>query len=346
MMLGTGIMALADYLDLPEIYESYGDTNVDRLTNPNLYGDALRVPANAFLDAMTFLGDIAVDAPAAAYDYLDAGIDFYNPLGKEQYERNQINYDPSTGENTLIPGINFKPENLSLFSEQGKDVASSAISNFTGLPSFTTENPMQDYSLIEELEKDTGATIDSKYDSKYNKAYETAQNYVDENAATMDRYFTVNPGNTYEDYDAYVNDMYQNKYLEERSKFEDDFQKDYADLLEKNSIAKFGYNYYEDPMNDISALFGPGLRKLNLGNISGTDIPLKYASEGEYMFPYLQEFRGPEKERLEKLTFAAELVGGLGSLAKSGIKRIAKKAKKQDRISPELQDAVDEYLRD
>ena len=51
-MLGTGIMALANYLRLPEIYESYGDTNVDRLTNPLLYKDAGRVPVNAFLDAI------------------------------------------------------------------------------------------------------------------------------------------------------------------------------------------------------------------------------------------------------------------------------------------------------
>jgi hypothetical protein len=82
-MLGTGIMALADYLRLPEIYESYGDTNVDRLTNPDLYKDAGRVPVNAFLDAMTFIGDVAVDVPAAAYDYVDAGADFYNPFTQE-----------------------------------------------------------------------------------------------------------------------------------------------------------------------------------------------------------------------------------------------------------------------
>ena len=245
--------------------------------------------------------------------------------------------------NTLIPGIDFKPENLTGLSEQGRDVASSAISNFTGLPSFTTENPMQDYSLIQELENDTAATIDSKYDSKYNKAYETAQSHVDENAATMNRYFTVNPGNTYEDYDAYVNDMYQNKYLEERSKFEDDFQKDYADLLEKNSIAKFGYNYYEDPMNDISGLFGPGLRKFNLGNISGTDIPLKYAADGEYFLPFM-EYEGPNKEDLERLTFMTEMgAGGVGILRGLG-KKFLRGSK--DRISPELQDAVNEYMRD
>jgi len=331
-MLGTGIMALADYLRLPEIYESYGDTNVERLTNPLLYKDAGRVGGNAFLDAMTFIGDVAVDVPAAAYDYVDAGADFYNPFTKEGMEKN-----------TLIPGIDFKPENLTGLSEQGRDVASSAISNFTGLPSFTTENPMQDYSLIQELEKDTAATIDSKYDSKYDKAYETAQSHVDENAATMNRYFTVNPGNTYEDYDSYVNDMYQNKYLEERSKFEDDFQNDYADLLEKNSIAKFGYNYYEDSMNDISGLFGPGLRKFNLGNISGTDIPLKYAAAGEHFLPFM-EYEGPNKEDLERLTFMTEAgAGGVGILRGLG-KKFLRGSK--DRISPELQDAVNEYMRD
>ena len=328
----TGIIALADYLRLPEIYQSYGATDVDRLTNPDLYKDALRVPGNAFLDAMTFIGDVAVDVPAAAYDYVDAGADFYNPFTQEGMEKN-----------TLIPGIDFKPENLTGLSEQGRDVASSAISNTLGVPSFTTENPMQDYSLIQELEKDTAATIDSKYDSKYNKAYETAQSHIDENAATMDRYFTVNPGNTYEDYDAYVNDMYQNKYLEERSKFEDDFQKDYADLLEKNSIAKFGYNYYEDPMNDISGLFGPGLRKFNLGNISGTDIPLKYAAAGEHFLPFM-EYEGPNKEDLERLTFMTEAgAGGVGILRGLG-KKFLRSSK--DRISPELQDAINEYMRD
>lgn len=328
----TGIIALADYLRLPEIYQSYGDTDVDRLTNPDLYKDALRVPGNAFLDAMTFIGDVAVDVPAAAYDYVDAGADFYNPFTQEGMEKN-----------TLIPGIDFKPENLTGLSEQGRDVAASAISNTLGVPSFTTENPMQDYSLIQELQDDTLATIDSKYDSKYDKAYETAQSYVDENAATMNRYFTVNPGNTYEDYDSYVNDMYQNKYLEERSKFEDDFQKDYADLLEKNSIAKFGYNYYEDPMNDISGLFGPGLRKLNLGNISGTDIPLKYAAAGEHFLPFM-EYEGPNKEDLERLTFMTEAgAGGVGILRGLG-KKFLRSSK--DRISPELQDAINEYMKD
>ena len=55
-------------------------------------------------------------------------------------------------------------------------------------------------------------------------------------------------------------------------------------------------------------------------------------------FPELQT-----KERLEKLTFAAEVAGGLGSLARSGIKRFARNT---DKVNPELDDAINEYMRD
>ena len=97
---GSGIMALVDFLNLPEIYQSYGDTNVDRLTNPALYKDAGRVPVNAFLDSMTFLGDIATDIPAVAVDYAKAIRD---------------------------------GEDLTLLSDQGRDLAAATISGFTGL---------------------------------------------------------------------------------------------------------------------------------------------------------------------------------------------------------------------
>ena len=95
-MLGTGIMALADYLDLPEIYQSYGDTDIERLTNPDLYADTLfRAPGNAILDASTFIGDLVGDIPGAVIDKA-ANVDFYNPFTQEGMERN-----------TLIPGMDF-----------------------------------------------------------------------------------------------------------------------------------------------------------------------------------------------------------------------------------------------
>ena len=44
-----------------------------------------------------------------------------------------------------------------------------------------------------------------------------------------------------------------------------------------------------------------------------------------------------------QLTFAAEVAGGLGSLARSGIKRFARNTHK---VNPELDDAINEYMRD
>ena len=150
---GSGIMALVDFLNLPEIYQSYGDTNVDRLTNPDLYKDAARVPANAFLDSMTFLGDLATDIPAVAVDYAKAIRD---------------------------------GEDLTLLSDQGRDLAAATISGFTGLPSLTTENPMVDPSLEQDLLLDTKRTIDSKYEPEFQKLANEAYNYVDN---TMPAFF-------------------------------------------------------------------------------------------------------------------------------------------------------------
>ena len=83
--------------------------------------------------------------------------------------------------------------------------------------------------------------------------------------------------------------------------------------------------------------------KFNLGNISGTDKPLKYAAAGEHFLPFM-EYEGPNKEDLERLTFMTEAgAGGVGILRALG-KKFLRGSK--DRISPELQDAVNEYMRD
>ena len=347
---GTGILALVDYLDLPEIYTSYGDTNVDRLTNPDLYADSLRVGGNAFLDAMTFLGDIGADIPAVAADYISEGVDLYNPFTEEGMKRN-----------TLIPGLDFQPQNLTGLSDKGRDFAASTISGLTGFPSFTTDNPLMNPQMLEELEIDTGKTIRSKYDSQFKKAEDIANQYTNENAATMDRYFTVNPGNTYEEYDAYLNNMFNDKYNSEVDKFAEDFNQDFMDLRTKNSVNMFGYDAFEainemrdtdSMMGNLASYFGPGVRKLTLGNISGTDIPMKYASQGEFFIDDMtglpiQKFAGPEQQRLQDLTGIVELIGGLGyPIVRKLAKTAGKNANQADRLSPELEEAINEYYRD
>jgi hypothetical protein len=327
-MLGTGIMALADYLDLPEIYQSYGDTDTERLTNPDLYADTLfRAPGNAILDASTFIGDVVGDIPGAVIDKA-ANVDFYNPFTQEGMERN-----------TLIPGMDF-PDML---TDRGKDTASALINEFTGLPSLTTENPMVDTSLVNNLMLDTQATIDSKYEPEFENIAGDAYNYVDSVMPSFSTFAVNNPNKTIADYQAMEDEMFTAKFDElYDSNLSSQYMQDLNSLASQSSMNKFGYDIF-NPEGDLT---GPGLRKFDLGNIKVPglpNLPLKYAAEGEYVLPFM-EYEGPEKERLQDLSFAMELGGGLGIPLATRFFR--KGIKNQDRISPELQDAVNEYLRD
>ena len=331
MMLGSGIMALADYLDLPEIYKSYGDTNVERLTNPDLYADTLfRAPGNAILDASTFIGDLVGDIPGAVIDKA-ANVDFYNPFTQEGMERN-----------TLIPGMDF-PDAI---TDRGKDTVSALINEFTGLPSLTIENPMMDESLSKNLMPDTKATIDSQYQPQFENIAGDAYNYVDSVMPTYESYATNNPNATIADYQAMEDEMFTAKFNElYDSNLSSQYTQDLNSLASQSSINKFGYDIFD---SNVAAddLVGPGLRKFDLGNIKVPglpNLPLKYAAEGDYVLPFM-EYEGPEKERLQDLSFAMELGGGLGIPLATRFLR--KGIKNQDRISPELQDAVNEYMRD
>jgi hypothetical protein len=330
-MFGTGIMALADYLDLPEIYQSYGDTNVDRLTNPDLYADTLvRAPGNALLDAATFIGDLAGDIPGAVVDQF-ASADYYNPFTQEGMERN-----------TLIPGIDFQ----NIITDRGKDTVSALINEFTGLPSLTIENPMMDESLSKNLMLDTQATIDSKYEPEFQNIADDAYNYVDSVMPSFSTFAVNNPNKTIADYKAMEDEMFTAKFDElYDSNLSSQYMQDLNNLASQSSINKFGYNIFDSNVA-VDDLVGPGLRKFDLGNIKVPglpNLPLKYAAEGEYVLPFM-EYEGPEKERLQDLSFAMELGGGFGiPLAKRFLR---KGMKKQDRISPDLQDAVNEYMRD
>ena len=135
---GEGIIDLIELLKLPEIYQSYKDQDAMMPVR-----DALRFVPNVVSDTATFIGDLALDIPEAVIDKA-ANIDFYNPFTEEGMKRN-----------TLIPGMDF-PD---ILTERGKDTAASIVSGFTGLPSITTDNPMVDPSLSQELIQDTASTI-------------------------------------------------------------------------------------------------------------------------------------------------------------------------------------------
>ena len=306
---GSGIMALVDFLNLPEIYRSYGDTNVDRLTNPALYKDALRVPANAFLDYTTFLGDLAADVPAMAVDYAKAIRD---------------------------------GEDLTLLSEQGRDLAAATISGFTGLPSLTVDNPMVDPSLEQDLLLDTKRTIDSKYEPEFQKIANEAYNYVDNTMPAFSTFALNNPNKTIADYQAMEDQLFTQTFNDMFDKnLSAQYQKDIADLSSQSSINKFGYDIFDQDIMGRD-LMGPGFRAFTLGDVSGTDIPLKYASEGEYFLPFM-EYEGPDKENLERLTFMTEVGAGVPALVRGLGKRFMRN---RDAVNPDLDAAINEYMRD
>ena len=307
---GSGIMALVDFLNLPEIYRSYGDTNVDRLTNPDLYKDAARVPANAFLDTMTFLGDVATDVPAMAVDYAKAIKD---------------------------------GEDLTLLTDQGRDLAAATISGFTGLPSLTEDNPLMDLQNIKNsLLYDSQLTINSKYQSELQNLEQEALKFADETIPSFNTFATNNPNKTIADYKNMYDDIYNKKADEIYfSTLEPKITAERNALASQSSINQYGYDIFNQGMG-ARDLLGPGFRALTLGGVSGTDIPLKYASEGEYFLPFM-EYEGPDKENLERLTFMTEVGAGVPALVRGLGKRFMRN---KDAVSPDLDAAINEYMRD
>jgi hypothetical protein len=318
---GEGIIDLIELLKLPEIYQSYKDQDAMMPVR-----DALRFIPNVVSDVATFTGDLALDIPGAVVDKV-ANTTFYNPLTEEGMRRN-----------TLIPGIDF-PDML---TDKGKDTAASLISGFTGLPSITIDNPMVDSSLLEELAQDTASTIKLQeqqdimaLDADGDGFADVGAEYAFDNTPSFRTFALNNPDKTADDYNNLLTQKYNEK-MEEilpSSKYDEA----YADLLSKNSMAKFGYDMFDqDPK--ISDLFGPGVRKFDIGNFGLINQPAKYVGEGEYFLPFM-EYESPEKEALENLTLVGDLAYGIPGLVRSLSRRGAKQ-------TPELEEAMKEYMRD
>jgi hypothetical protein len=321
-----GIVDLIEYLKLPEIYQSYKDQDAMMPVR-----DALRFIPNVVSDVATFTGDILSDIPAAVVDKAEA-TEFYNPFSEEGQARN---LERSKGFLPYIPGVDFKMNPL---SDRGADFASSLISGFTGLPSISRDNPMTDTSLVDSMLTDTEATINSKYMPEFEKIAIESSNYTDNTMPAFSTFAVNNPNKTIADYKQMQDDMYKSKYEElYDSNLASNYNKDFENLLAQNSQAKFGYNLFDKDF-EMSELLGTGARKFNIGNFGIINQPAKYVSDGEYFLPFM-EYESPEKEALEDLTFVGDLLTGVPGL----LKMISKKGARQ---SPNMEEVINEYLRD
>jgi hypothetical protein len=327
---GEGIIDLIELLKLPEIYQSYKDQDAMMPVR-----DALRFIPNVVSDVATFTGDILSDIPAAVVDKA-AATEFYNPFSEEGQARN---LERSKGFLPYIPGVDFQMNPL---SDRGADFASSLISNLTGLPSISRDNPMVDSSLSQELIQDTASTIKLQeqqdlmaLDADGDGFADVGAEYAFDNTPSFRTFALNNPDKTADDYNNLLTQKYNEK-MEEilpSSKYDEA----YADLLSKNSMAKFGYDMFDQDF-EMSELLGPGARKFNIGNFGIINQPAKYVGEGEYFLPFM-EYESPEKEALENLTFVGDLAYGIPGLVRS----LSRTGAKQ---TPELDEAMKEYMRD
>jgi|TARA_R110002074_G_scaffold236797_2_gene408647 hypothetical protein len=299
MYPGAGIMALADYLDIPEMYESYGDTHLDRLTNPNMYLDPIKMGGNVISDIVSFVPDLAGDIPAAVIDRA-----LHDPLFKE-----------------------------GLLTDYGDYLKDSVRSNALGIPYKIEDNPLNP-KIAEGVNTDITKMVDDHYAKELKRIgdddddgyLDVAEEYATENTPSYAVWAYNNP--EAEDDSAY-NEMLNKNYMK---KYEEIFPEDERrDFVEKtaNSVYQTRYGINDPYLDQNQAIAGPGLREFDLKGINlpftdKYDIPFQYGAEGDPIFKYAT----PEaKDTYTKLNIAGEIGVGIPAALKFLFKRGTKKAK-------------------
>ena len=317
MYPGAGIMALADYLDIPEMYESYGDTHLDRLTNPNMYLDPVKMGGNVVADIASFGADLAGDIPAAVIDRL-AYADYYNPFAKENLDRN-----------TIIPGIDFADS----ITDYGSYLKDSVRANTLGIPYKIEDNPLNP-KIEEGIKTDIIKIVDDHYAKEVKRIgdvdddgyLDIAEEYATENTPSYAVWAYNNP--EAEDDSAY-DEMLNKNYMK---KYEEIFPVDERiNFIEgtANNVYQTRYGINAPFLDQNQAILGPGLREFDLEGINlpftdKYDIPFQYASEGNPIFKYST----PEAaETYRKIGIGGEVAVGIPALLKTLFKRGTKKAK-------------------
>lgn len=299
MYPGAGIMALADYLDIPEMYESYGDTHLDRLTNLDMYTDAAKVVPNAALDFFSFGADLAGDIPAAVIDRA-----LHDPFFKE-----------------------------GLLTDYGDYLKDSVRANTLGIPYKIEDNPLNP-KIAEGVNADITKMVNDHYakelkrmgDADDDGYLDIAEEYATENTPSYAVWAYNNPEAEDDSaYDEMLNKNYMKKYEEI---FPEDERRDFVERT-ANSVYQTKYGINDPYLDQNQAIAGPGLREFDLEGINlpftdKYDIPFHYASEGNPLFKY----SNPEAaETYRKIGIGGEMAVGIPALLKTLFKRGTKKAK-------------------
>ena len=326
---GTGILALADYLDLPELYKSYGDTHWDRLTNPNMLLDPVKMGGNLISDLASFIPDVVGDIPAAAIDRFTSA-DYYNPFSEYAYEHG-MNVNPKTGEKTLIPGIDFQD-----FTTQLGRYELDALP-WNPMPSFYTEeqggnplDPKVGERVFKDIEKMTADHFDkeaSYLDKDGDGVIDSIHDKLEENLPPYWKWAYDNPEKDREDY----YDLHSKEYEKEYNKIFP--EKERKEFFKKKADEVFQSRYgidnpYGFTFGKEQPWVGPGLREFDLEGINipftdKYDIPFQYGHFGDPIFKYST----PEaKDTYTKMNIIGEMLYGVPSALRWIGKKLARKA--------------------
>ena len=253
--------------------------------------DAFRLLANAGQDLAQFTGQGIVDAAQSMGSHFK-NIDFYNPFGKEQYEKG-MNYNPASDSHTFIPGVDF-PD---VFTPHAWHSLDALQSDQFGFPSMIKDNPYaaEDAHLMEEMQNTAKSEADQWWDGVIKKEDKDKDGYHDsiaEKAAKdMPEYSEWaynNPRADVEDYD----NLFKDKYLKSLG---DKYDEPWNDVFKKSAKSQMFTKYgikSEDFINPK-------------GGLSGFDDFFRgeWGSEGK---PWLK-YESPKPQFLYDIQAAVEL---------------------------------------
>ena len=275
-----------------EWWQSYDD-----MENPNMSRgkDALRFLANTGQDLAQFYKNLAVDSAQSIGSHF-ANIDFYNPFGKEQYEKDAMNYNPASDSYTFIPGIDF-PD---LLTPHARYTLDALQSDKTGFPTLIKDNPysIEDAHLMKKVEDTAAAEANQWWDGVIKREDKDGDGYHDSIAEKV--------ANDMPEYSEWVWDNQDDQDMQPG-----DYGRLFTDRYNEAMSDK-----YDEPWNDVfkksakSQMFTKyGIKSENFinpkGGLSGFDDFFRgeWGSEGK---PWLK-YESPKPQFLYDIQAAAEL---------------------------------------
>ena len=220
--------------------------------------DAIRFLGNTGQDLAQFYGNLGVDTAQSIGSHF-RNIDFYNPFGKEQYEKG-MNYNPASDSHTWIPGVDF-PDLLTPHARYSLDAMQS---DKTGFPTLIKDNPYaaEDAHLMKKMEDTAATEADQWWDGVIKREDKDGDGYHDsiaEKVANDMPEYSEWVWDNQDDQDMQPGDyknLFDDKYFKA---LDDKYDKPWKDVYNKSAKSQMFTDYgikSEDWINPKGGLIG------------------------------------------------------------------------------------------